>query len=121
MDKKTADIRSRVASDLRLTAFRRQVYLALLEVPAGHVTTYGALAKRVGCPSARAVGGALRANPLAPEVPCHRVVAADRSIGGFGGKLEGGEIRRKIGLLRAEGVPLEPTGRLLDCCRVWRF
>ena len=105
----------------QLTPFRRRVYEALLEVPPGHVTTYGLLARRVGCGSARAVGGALRANPFAPEVPCHRVVSADLAIGGFCGCRAGEAIARKIVLLRSEGVPLEPDGRLRDARRVWRF
>jgi methylated-DNA-[protein]-cysteine S-methyltransferase len=83
MDDGNANTRGRVSGDARLTPFRRRVYLALLEVPRGRVTTYALLAKRVGCASARAVGGALRANPFAPDVPCHRVVAADLGIGGF--------------------------------------
>ena len=115
------DIRTRLAAEERVTVFRRKVYEALLEVPRGAVTTYGLLAGRVGCGSARAVGGALRANPFAPEVPCHRVVASDLSIGGFCGETEGAEVRRKIRLLRAEGVPLDGAGRLTDASRVWRF
>jgi methylated-DNA-[protein]-cysteine S-methyltransferase len=63
----------------------------------------------------------VRANPFAPDVPCHRVIAADLSIGGFAGQTEGAEIRRKIGLLRGEGVPLDAAGRLLDNRRLWRF
>ncbi len=111
----------RIENEPGLTAFQRRVYLALLEVPAGFVTTYGALAGRVGCRSARAVGGALRANPLAPAVPCHRVLTADGGIGGFCGKRSGAEIRRKIGLLRAEGAPVDADGRLLDRRRLWQF
>ncbi len=121
MTKDGINLRERCENTPRVTPFRFRVYEALLEVPPGRVTTYGLLAKRIGCASARAVGGALRANPFAPEVPCHRVVAADLSIGGFNGCREGGEIARKIGLLVGEGVPLDARGRLLDAQRVWRF
>ncbi|MEI7900347.1 MAG: MGMT family protein [bacterium] len=105
----------------QVTPFRRKVYGALLEVPRGHVTTYGLLARRIGCESAQAVGGALRANPFAPAVPCHRVVAADYTIGGFCGCRTGKEVARKIALLLAEGVPLDADGRLRDGACVWRF
>ena len=121
MSNSDASIQGRVRTDARLTPFRRRVYLALLEVPRGRVTTYALLAAQAGCKSARAVGGALRANPFAPAVPCHRVIAADLSIGGFCGQTAGREITRKAALLRSEGVPLDAAGRLTDRSRVWRF
>ena len=111
----------RIAAHPRVTPFRRKVYEALLEVPRGYVTTYGALARRVGCGSAQAVGGALRSNPFAPEVPCHRVVASDLSIGGFCGCREGAEIRRKAALLKAEGVRFGTDGKLSEAGRVWSW
>ncbi|MDA3924899.1 MAG: MGMT family protein [Kiritimatiellae bacterium] len=74
-------IYDRMQNHPEITPFRQRVFDALLEVPCGYVTTYGALARRINCGSARAVGGALRHNPLAPEVPCHRVVASDLTIG----------------------------------------
>lgn len=95
-----------------LTPFRRRVYLALLDVPRGHVTTYGALARRIGCRSSQAVGQALKANPFAPRVPCHRVVAADGSLGGFCGARSGAELVRKRQLLESEGVRFTPSGRV---------
>ena len=104
-----------------VTAFQSKVYLALCEVPKGYVTTYGALAKRVGCGSAQAVGGALRNNPFAPEVPCHRVLKSDLSIGGFNGQTDGPEIQRKKALLFAEGILLDAEGKVKDSSAVWRF
>ncbi len=102
-----------------ITPFQRRVYEALLEVPRGSVTTYGALARRIGCRSAQAVGQALRANPFAPRVPCHRVVAADGSLGGFCGQREGKEILRKRRLLESEGVCFTKDGKvpIPHCCR----
>ena len=100
------DVSRRVRECEELTPFRRRVYLALLEVPPGHVTTYGELGARIGCGSARAVGQALKRNPLAPDVPCHRVVAADLSLGGFAGQRDGEQLERKAALLRGEGVPV---------------
>jgi methylated-DNA-[protein]-cysteine S-methyltransferase len=58
-----------------LTCFQRKVLQALCRVPAGHVTTYKQLAQSIHCSSTQAVGQALRRNPYAPTVPCHRVVA----------------------------------------------
>lgn len=95
-----------------LTPFRQAVYAALCRVPPGRVITYGALARAVGCGSARAVGQALRHNPLAPRVPCHRVIAADGSLGGFNGRSDGPEPRRKRALLEAEGVAFTAAGRV---------
>lgn len=77
------------------------------EVPRGSVTTYQELAKALGIKSSQAVGQALRRNPYAPEVPCHRVVRSDGGIGGFQGCFEGSPVDRKIRLLREEGVEIE--------------
>jgi methylated-DNA-[protein]-cysteine S-methyltransferase len=104
-----------------VTDFQSKVYLALCQVPKGYVTTYGALAKRIGCRSAQAVGGALRNNPFAPEVPCHRVVAADLTIGGFNGATDGPQIKRKLALLASEGVVFGADGKLKDPTVVWLF
>lgn len=97
------------------SAFRRAVFAALCGVPAGRVTTYGALARAVGCHCPRAIGQALRHNPFAPLVPCHRVVAADLSLGGFNGQRHGPELERKRRLLHAEGVPTTMSGGRLVC------
>jgi O-6-methylguanine DNA methyltransferase len=65
------------------TPFRRLVWRRLLQIPRGRMMTYGELAAAVGNPgAARAVGGALGANPLPLIVPCHRVVAQN-GLGGF--------------------------------------
>lgn len=71
--------------------FGAKVWRACLRIPLGRTTTYGALARKVGCRSARAIGGALAANPLAGVIPCHRVVAA----GGPGGFAWGGARKRR--------------------------
>jgi len=97
----------------KISAFQRRVYAALQRVPAGRVTSYAALAAAIGCRSPRAVGQALRCNPFAPAVPCHRVIAADGGLGGFQGRRAGAALRRKRALLAAEGV-LFRGGRLVD-------
>lgn len=96
------DIRKRVMQAADITEFQRRVYLELLCIPSGTTITYAELAHRIGCRSAQAVGQALRRNPFAPEVPCHRVVASDGTAGGYFGKTSGEMIVRKIRLLEEE-------------------
>ena len=84
------------------TPFERDVLVTTFKIPRGKVSTYKRIAERVGRPNAyRAVGNALHRNPLAPIVPCHRVV---RSDGEFGGEREGAEQRKR--LLATEGIPI---------------
>ncbi len=69
-----------------LTDFEKAVYGAVLEIPLGATRSYAWVAARIGRPgAARAVGNALHKNPYAPFVPCHRVIAADGSLGGYSG------------------------------------
>jgi methylated-DNA-[protein]-cysteine S-methyltransferase len=83
-------------------AFQQSVLRELARVPYGEVTTYGALAGRIGKPrAARAVGGALNRNPVPIILPCHRVVGASGSLVGYAGGLE-----RKQALLKLEGAAL---------------
>ena len=96
------DIRNKVLHSTCITPFQRKVYLELLDVLAGETITYGELARRIGCGSAQAVGQALKRNPFAPDVPCHRVVAADGSLGGYMGKRDGEQLERKRRLLDEE-------------------
>ena len=112
------NLASRIRLHPKLTLFRRSVLLALCQVPCGQVTTYQALSTFLHS-SPRAVGNALRNNPLAPTVPCHRVVAADMSIGGFGGGwgVEGRFYTEKVALLKGEGVVVGQGGRIGG--RVW--
>jgi methylated-DNA-[protein]-cysteine S-methyltransferase len=70
------------------TAFQRTVWRQLQQIPYGETISYGELARRVGNPKAsRAVGSANGANPLPIVIPCHRVIAGDGTLGGFGGGL----------------------------------
>ncbi len=71
--------------DLRGSPFRRRVLAAVSEIPYGKTSSYGEIARRAGSPGgARAVGQAVGANPVPLIVPCHRVIASDGSLGGFG-------------------------------------
>lgn len=110
---------NRLGSGHELTDFERRVYAALRRVPRGRVISYGALARAVGCNSPRAIGQALRRNPFAPDVPCHRVIAADGTLGGFQGKSAGPALLRKLALLSREGVRFK-DGRLADPARLIR-
>jgi O-6-methylguanine DNA methyltransferase len=80
----------------------REVWQALLDIPFGETRTYQAIAQAVGRPSAvRAVASAIGRNPLAPLIPCHRVLRKDGTLGGYSAS---GGIATKKALLRAEGI-----------------
>lgn len=92
----------RLSVDLRGTPFQMEVWAALRTIPVGTTLSYGALAARIGKPSAvRAVAAANGANPVALVVPCHRVIAADGKLHGYAGGLP-----RKAWLLQFEASPL---------------
>jgi len=86
----------------------RTVLAEVREIPLGATAGYGEIARRIGRPgAARAVGGAVGRNPIALLIPCHRVIAGDGSLGGYGGDAWGGReeglvIKREL-LLR-EGI-----------------
>lgn len=111
---------SKVPVGLNVTPFQLRVYDATRRIPRGRVTTYGLLAQALGCGSARAIGQALKVNPWAPRVPCHRVIRADLTLGGFQGRTSGAALRRKAELLRREGVRLV-GGHLADPRFVFRL
>lgn len=104
----------RRAFDLALeaegTEFQRRVWQELSRIPYGETISYRELARRVGNPSAvRAVGGANGRNPLPIVIPCHRVIASDGSLAGFGGGLAAKQF-----LLRLEGVAIaSPRDQIL--------
>jgi methylated-DNA-[protein]-cysteine S-methyltransferase len=80
--------------DLRGTEFQKRCWGALLKIPYGQTCTYADIARAVGSERAfRAVGMANHDNPVAIVVPCHRVIASDGTLGGYGGGLD---IKRKL-------------------------
>jgi|TARA_X000001036_G_scaffold101039_1_gene94329 methylated-DNA-[protein]-cysteine S-methyltransferase len=84
------------------TDFQIAVWKELLKIPAGSTKTYKEIAVAIGKPnSSRAVANACAQNPYAPEVPCHRVIRSDGSLGGY--SAEGG-IERKRQLLEMEST-----------------
>lgn len=85
--------------------FDRRVYEVVRAIPPGETRTYGEVATELGSPgAAQAVGQAMGRNPFPPIVPCHRVLAAGRRIGGFSAR---GGPRTKLRMLETEGVHLE--------------
>ena len=88
--------------DLAGTEFQKSVWNALRKISPGKTKSYGEIARAIGKPKAvRAVGGACGANPVPVLVPCHRVLAANRKLGGFS---DGLDWKRK--LLASEGVKI---------------
>jgi len=83
----------------RGSEFRQAVWRVLLEIPYGEVTTYGEIARNLGCKSAQAIGGAVGHNPISIIIPCHRVVGSDGSLTGYAGGVD-----KKEWLLQLEGV-----------------
>jgi len=100
-----------------MTPFSKRIYSLLKQVPKGRVTTYKALANALGTKAYQAVGTAMKNNPYAPQVPCHRVVSADGSIGGFKGHKSGSTITEKIKMLRNEGVEVQ-RNKLKDFSKI---
>ncbi len=84
-----------------LTNFERKVLAATLSIKKGRVKTYKQIAVQIGHPNAyRAVGTALKNNPLPITIPCHRVIRSDGKIGNYSGL---GGRSRKVSLLKSEG------------------
>ena len=89
---------------LKGTKFQLKVWNYLKKIPRGKVKTYSEVAKAIRKPLAvRAVANAIGKNPLAPQIPCHRVIRSDGSLGGYSGK---GGIKTKRLLLKKEGITL---------------
>ena len=89
---------------LRGTKFQVKVWAYLKKIPRGSVKTYSQVAKAIGKPLAtRAVANAIGKNPYAPNIPCHRVIRSNGSLGGYSGK---GGVKIKKFLLKKEGIKL---------------
>lgn len=106
------DLRHLVLDMSRLSAFHQRVYERTRAIPPGQVMTYGELAAEQGDKNlARAIGQAMGANPFAPVVPCHRVLAAGQKPGGF--SASGGALT-KLRMLEIEGAVPGGTPSLFD-------
>ncbi|KAH7402708.1 6-O-methylguanine DNA methyltransferase [Pyrenochaeta sp. MPI-SDFR-AT-0127] len=111
-----------MAKQQKVTEYQERVYAALQQIPEGRITTYAALSKALSS-SPRAVGGALRVNPFAPEIPCHRCIASTGFVGGYKGDWEdapsGQNQESKLQLLKDEGVLFDAKGFLIDKSQLW--
>ncbi|KAK3997199.1 methylated-DNA--protein-cysteine methyltransferase [Cladorrhinum sp. PSN332] len=109
---------TKISSSPRGTPFEKSVWRTICQIPPGSFTTYGHLAAHLKS-SPRAVGNALRRNPFAPGVPCHRVTASSGALGGFKGKIarrdgeNTAQLQEKLALLRKEGVRFHDKGKVL--------
>ena len=84
--------------------FDEKVWMLMKKIPRGRVTTYGIVARKLNSHAYRAVGQACKRNPYAPKVPCHRVVEASGKVGNYSGS---GGVKRKIQLLKKEGIKIK--------------
>ena len=85
-----------------MKSFNERCYSILKKVPKGKVTTYREIARALKGKAYRAVGNAMKKNPCAPKVPCHRVINSDGSIGGFASGT-----KKKISMLKKEGIEIK--------------
>ncbi|CAK4075408.1 unnamed protein product [Aphanomyces euteiches] len=99
-----------------VTAHDIKVYKLISRIPPGKVATYGTVAKAIQS-GPRGVGQALRRNPFAPQVPCHRVVSASRDLHGFRGSTDPAcsDLKDKRTLLSEEGVKFADNKVAADC------
>ncbi|UCE16119.1 MAG: methylated-DNA--[protein]-cysteine S-methyltransferase [Candidatus Bathyarchaeota archaeon] len=108
-DGKDVSLRFKVAMG-HMPSYTRRVLECTSMIPVGYLTTYGAIARAVGG-SPRAVGNAMAYNPFPLLIPCHRVVRADFSVGGYGGGFGVG-VKIKRELLKRENRGYEEDGKV---------
>ncbi|CAE6411742.1 unnamed protein product [Rhizoctonia solani] len=107
----------RTKAGKKVTPHQWAVYDHILSIPQGNVATYKSVCDALGQGSPRSVGSALRNNPFAPYVSCHRVISSDLYLGGYCGEWgpqskTGTQFNRKLELLRDEGVDFDANGML---------
>ncbi|MDP8299873.1 MAG: MGMT family protein [Candidatus Tantalella remota] len=99
MGDQKSKLKNMIGEDPELTDFQKKVLMVVADIPEGEVKSYGWVAREAGSPrAARAVGQVMAINPYVPDVPCHRVIASDGTIGGYSGG-----IVKKRALLKKEG------------------
>ncbi len=85
-----------------MQTFNEKAWKIVARVPRGKVTTYKAVAEKLGTKAYRAVGNAMNKNPYAPNVPCHRVVKSNGEVGGFASGT-----RKKVQMLKKENIKVK--------------
>jgi methylated-DNA-[protein]-cysteine S-methyltransferase len=98
--------------------FSQKVYNLVKKIPKGRISSYKAIAEKLNTKAYQAVGQALKHNPYAPKVPCHRVVKTNGSLGGYAGKIKGKKINKKVKLLLKEGVVVK-TNKVKDFKKIF--
>ena len=106
----------REENNFMVTHFQNKVYGALKLIPKGKVTTYKLLADFIECKSSQAIGQALTRNPRAPEVPCHRVIRTDGTIGWYAFW-----VQKKWEILKSEWVLFDLDNAIVEKGRIWDF
>ncbi len=100
MDRRSVE---RLLAGYGISDFQRDVLVATASIPRGETATYAGIARMIGRPkAARAVGTALKNNPLPITIPCHRVIRSDGSVGWYAGRASGRT--EKLRLLASEGA-----------------
>lgn len=89
------------------TDYQKKIWLALLKIPYGETTTYAGITAAAGAGIARSAGCALAHNPISVIVPCHRIICADGSLGGYCGGYQMTPIKKA--LLTLEGAKFNPS------------
>lgn len=97
--------------------FNEKVYNITKKIPKGKVTTYKIIAEKLKTKAYRAIGNALKNNKKPIIIPCHRVINSDGKIGGYMGKTSGKSLKRKINLLKKEGVKIK-NKKIVDFYKV---
>lgn len=95
-----------------------ELWQLLLDIPEGKVSTYKAVATKLKLKNPRNVGYMLKQNEDAPEIPCHRIIQSSGMIGGYAGEALGENVKKKLKLLKKEGVVFNNKGKIEDSSRV---
>jgi methylated-DNA-[protein]-cysteine S-methyltransferase len=100
------------------TKFQKIVWEMCKKIPHGRISTYQEIGKAINSRAYRAIGQALRNNPYAPIVPCHRVISSDGTLGGYNGKMNS---KKKINLLNKEGIEVKNNNIIDFKKKLFRF
>ncbi|KAF8604462.1 methylated-DNA--cysteine S-met [Ceratobasidium sp. AG-I] len=114
----------RTSAGKKVTAHQWAVYDYILTIPLGRISTYKSVCDALGQGSPRSVGSALKNNPFAPYIPCHRIIASNLYLGGYCGEWgpqakTGTQFNHKLKILSDEGVAFDSRGMLQSQECLW--